>query len=155
MIGERFQSSALPADWQPNYDRQPAVAVPDSDGAASAGWDDIAERLTVALDHVGPKAGGPTLCIDCYDGVDVDAIIAALTERLTPNRIVDTRTLFKSPDELNAMLEPWLGGDDPIFGFLNPVTLDAFFDTAKIDAAQRELASASASADPGSSASSA
>ncbi|MEO1235468.1 MAG: class I mannose-6-phosphate isomerase [Planctomycetota bacterium] len=128
MITQAFQSTALPADWRPNYDREPVVPVPGHADGLSLGWDTIAERLTAT----------GVLSIDCYDAVDDVVIAKELNRRLGFDRVIHTASLMKTPAEIDTMLERWLGGDDPVFGFLCSVELAEFFDPAKLDAARRD-----------------
>ena len=130
-----LQSTALPADWHPNYDLRPVVTVPET-AAPAAGWDAVADRLA---------ATDGSLCVDCYDAVDAARVAEELAGRLGVTTLVQTDTLLKSADELEAMLAPFLGGDDPIFGFLMPLPLARFFDAGRLAEARRRVDEARAS----------
>ncbi len=108
-----------------NYDKFPFVAVPGADDACVAGWEAIGRRLRAAV-----SAGGPAktvLVVECYPGVDEAAVREALARELKPARIVSAAEALKSEADINRLCEPFLGGDDLVFGFLSGLTLPQFF----------------------------
>lgn len=119
----------------PNYDKYPFVQVPDSPLACVGGWDAIGDRLMAAL----PSRGKAVLVIDCYTGVDVKELREELESRLSPALTIDAESAFKPAEEIEALVEPFLGGDDPVFGFLSGLKLPAFFDGKKIAQLQEKV----------------
>ncbi len=115
-----------------NYDKTPFVAVPDGDGRCASGWDAVAARI--------PKAG--VTVVECYPGVDERAIACELVARLNPSLVVETWELMRPEDEIERLVAPFLGGDDPVFGFLSGLNLPAFFDAAKIERAKARVGEA-------------
>ncbi|MBL9139850.1 MAG: class I mannose-6-phosphate isomerase [Verrucomicrobiales bacterium] len=112
---------------QPNYDRYPFVAVPQGDHACVTSWDAIADRLRHALSrHSRRKA---VLVVECYPGVHESSLIHELSSRLKPTLITHTREALLPPEEIDRLVAPFLGGDDPVFGFLSGLTLPQFFDS--------------------------
>lgn len=116
-----------------NYEKTPVVPVPNGEGRCVAGWDAIAERLS------GRKG---TIAIECYPGVDENAIARELRSRLHPGITITTRELMLPENEVDALVAPFLGGDDPVFGFLSGLNLPQFFDPAKVEAARAKAAQA-------------
>ena len=41
------------------------------------------------------------------------------------------------PEKIDALVAPFLGGDDPVFGFLSGLTLPQFFDEERLASARR------------------
>lgn len=124
-----------------NYDKFPAVNVAHA-GDCRRGWDEIAGTLTVAASaglSVQPRW---LVAIECYPGVNIDEIIAALRPRLQASRWILSQEVFKPEPEIDRMLAPYLGGDDPIFGVLCPLTLGEFFDENQVSVLYRCLQSA-------------
>jgi mannose-6-phosphate isomerase class I len=107
------------------YDKHPFVAVGDS-SECSLGWDAIAARLTS-----GVRSGAQTLSVECYPGVFSREILDALREQMQPVRVIDTAYLLRAPDAIESMLADYLG-DDPVFGKMNLITIEDFFDPGKL-----------------------
>lgn len=111
-----------------NYDKYPSIKVPSSHADACAlGWMEISACLR--------QSGRRLLAVECYPGVDVDAVLAALTEGLAPDDCIDSREAFKTEAEIDSLVAPFLGGDDPVFGFLNQtLNMADFLDPVKLAA---------------------
>jgi hypothetical protein len=101
------------------------IAVPGR--TALAGWSVIAAALT-----------GPRLIIDTYPGVDLDEIVAACARPGVP--VIRTTDLLLPQAELDRVLAPWLGGDDPVFALRCPLPLATWFVAERLRAAQRAAA---------------
>ncbi|HKG67288.1 MAG TPA: ROK family protein, partial [Segetibacter sp.] len=79
-----------------------------------------------------------TVIIEGYAGVFWDELVTSLNAFfIKQNKKVTwycAEAAFKSEEEINEMLEPYLGGDDPIFGTIYPGELIDFFDINKLSA---------------------
>lgn len=117
----------------PNYDKSPFVPVPNGEGRFARGWDAIADRLASSS---GPRT---VVAVECYPGVDEKTVRCELSNRLEPVLTIDTRDLLLESDAIERLVEPFLGGDDPVFGFLTGLNLPAFFDDAKVQAARQSV----------------
>ena len=77
------------------------------------------------------------LVIDGYVGVFWQNIIEGLDEELSKRgknaRWFHVDSAIKSPEELEQMLEPYLGGDDPLFGKVTDKNLIDWFDIEKLN----------------------
>jgi len=113
-----------------HYDRYPAISVPGGDGACVQGWKAIAERLRQAL--MGQSQRKVVLTVECYTGVDEDQVLDELKARLAPVLIVRARDAMLSSEGVDALVSPFLGGNDPVFGFLSGLDLAQFFDTERM-----------------------
>lgn len=122
-----------------NYDKFPSVKVPGPFAAdCRAGWDAIVSRLGSAL---ADRGAGWTIAVECYPGVNCGEIRAILTKGLNPTTSLDTREAFKSESEVDALVSPFLGGDDPVFGYLNQtLSMACFLDSDRVTAFQRKIA---------------
>jgi predicted NBD/HSP70 family sugar kinase/mannose-6-phosphate isomerase class I len=77
------------------------------------------------------------LVMDGYQGIFWQNIIEGLDEELSKRgkkaRWFHVDAALKSPEELDLMLEPYLGGDDPLFGKVTDKNLIDWFDTEKLN----------------------
>ena len=115
-----------------NYDKFPTVAVRSSASGCQIGWAAILERLREAA----PAGSSCVLCVECYPGVFLQEVERALTEGLRPATVIATRTLLKAPEKIEQLVRPYLG-DDPVFGRMNGVVLEDFFDPRILASARR------------------
>ena len=115
-----------------NYDKFPFVASGTS-GECATGWEAIAPLL----------AGASVVCVECYPGADTIEVAAELARCLQPTTLFLAADAYKSADEIRAMLTPHLGSDR-VFGRMNGLTLDDWFDTDASDHMRTNIAAAAA-----------
>src|SRR5437764_12353174 len=97
-----------------NYDKSPCVQVPE--GACSCGWPAIGRRVNEAVRAQG--AGRTIVAVDCYTGVNEKQVMSELTRTLQPTESIYASDAMLSVSEIDRLVAPFLGGDDPVFGFL-------------------------------------
>ncbi|WP_368151052.1 class I mannose-6-phosphate isomerase [Aeromonas sp. R2-4] len=120
-----------------NYDKFPEVVVAGHEGAACAGWHEIARRLQAAAD--GQGGAKVVLVIDCYHGVDQDELRSQLLARLGPHTLIEVEQARLPESKVLAMLERFIT-DDRVFGVLAPHKMVEFFDPAALASLQRQVA---------------
>lgn len=113
-----------------NYDKFPFIPVPNGDGKCVEGWKSIVDRL---------RACKSVLTVECYPGVDVPQVKAALSEGLRPTLLIETGDLMWSPKEIDRMVKPFLSDIDTWLGFLCPLEMPAFFDLEKVKCARKQV----------------
>lgn len=113
-----------------NYDKFPYVPVPQGDDACVLGWDCIAERLHRAIRSCARSR--VVLTVECYTGVDEAQVLAELKSRLAPALAVDASQSMLPSSRIDALVSPFLGGGDPVFGFLSGLKLPQFFDPERL-----------------------
>jgi mannose-6-phosphate isomerase class I len=123
---------------QSNYDKFPMVPVSASPGDCHVGWGAIGAAVKERLRRVSQNAR-TILCVECYPGAFEDQVEQALAADLRPGLTVRTSTLFKSPCEVDALVGQYLG-DDPVFGRMNGIVIDDYFDPHKLTAARESIA---------------
>lgn len=116
-----------------NYDKFPSVKVPGGAGHFAAGWPEISDLL---------KQATGAIVVECYPGVDEKQIACVLQDGLEPELLIETKHLLKTEAEIEELVKPFLGGDDPVFGFLCGLNLPDFFDPEKVASAQKAVGDA-------------
>ncbi|SFS85756.1 Sugar kinase of the NBD/HSP70 family, may contain an N-terminal HTH domain [Zhouia amylolytica] len=107
------------------YDVFPSFEI--SEGTVSQGFESLARELSFYK----------KVCIDGYVGVDWDYLMGGLSEALrqlgVKNITYSIDAAYKDADVIDAMIAPFLGGDDPVFGRLYEGDLEDFFQRDKLE----------------------
>ena len=117
-----------------NYDKLPTIQAGNEQDCAK-GWEEIGKALIAGL----PECSG-VICVECYPGAFTDRIESALQSVLAPSIVIRTSDLLKDANDLRAILSPYLGSD-PVFGRMNGITIQDYFDTVRVERARREIES--------------
>jgi len=113
-----------------NYDKFPCVPVSSSASQCWVGWQEIVGRLKRAVFQQRC-----VICVECYPGVFENQISQTLKEGLRPAETIYTPGLLKPANCIDNMLVDVLS-DDPVFGRMNDIELQAFFDGPKLQTAR-------------------
>ncbi len=119
------------------YDKHPFVEVPGGAGGCVTGWEAVGARLRAHLDLLGSRRA--VVVVDCYVGTDEGEIRAGLEAVLTPVLSVDPGAALRPERQIEALVAPFLGGDDPLFGTLSDLELPAFFWPQPLAALRRRV----------------
>jgi mannose-6-phosphate isomerase class I len=117
-----------------NYDKRPCVPISTSSAQCCVGWREVISRLSSASTE-----SRCVLCVECYPGAFERSIRNALEEGLRPSEIIYSPDLLRPAHSIDNMLGDVLG-DDPVFGRMNDIALQAFFDEAKLSQARGKVA---------------
>ena len=120
-----------------SYDRQPTIDVPATAGTAWRGWQQVGAELLRAL----PPEGRAVLVVECSTGL-LPEVQQQLRQALPHATWIDARDALRAPAEIERILAPWLGGDDPLFGRLGEVTIDALLDPGRLTVVRARTAAA-------------
>lgn len=122
---------------QANYDRFPYVAVNGYEDKCWRGWGAIGECLRQAIDAITSER--KVVAVECYSGVLDQEVIPALKASLKPSVFINTEEdAFLAPDQIEALVAPELGGNDPIFGRMTRLTLHDYLDPARAAAVRQQ-----------------
>jgi mannose-6-phosphate isomerase class I len=108
-----------------SYDKFPFVPVPGGEQACVAGWPAIAARLNQAIARRGGRK--TVLAVECYAGVNEEEVLRQFQAEFKPVLALRASEAMLPPEKIDALVAPFLGGDDPVFGFLSGLTLPQFF----------------------------
>ncbi|MBJ6367447.1 class I mannose-6-phosphate isomerase [Snuella sedimenti] len=107
-----------------SYDINPVHEV--VNGEIVQGYGALADRL------VNEKV----IILDGYVGVDWDEVITSLVEVFKAAKLsicaYNIKDCLKSEMDINALVTPYLGGDDPVFGRKTSLVLNDYFDREKL-----------------------
>src|ERR1035437_9743407 len=119
------------------YVKFPSIAVPSGKDVCVAGWEECIARLKKAL---AQKSLKKTVFLDeCYPGVDENTLTNLIHERLSVTITLRAKDAMRSVNVIDKLVEPFLGGDDPVFGFLCGLTLPDFFDADRLQHMRNQL----------------
>lgn len=117
------------------YDRFPQIPSGSREECVE-GWPAITREIRARA------AARSAIIIECYPGVFLDELAQALASAFPNVEILRTPDLFRPPAAIDSMLQPWLT-DDPVFGIMNSIEIEDFFDPARLAEARARCASAS------------
>ena len=89
------------------------------------GWADIAGELQRAIAR--GRSEKPILVVECYPGVDERMILTELESRLCPALTIHAAEALLPPGKIDALVNPFLGGDDLTFDPHFKLSLVNFF----------------------------
>ena len=124
-----------------NYDKSPQIDVPGMIEEGTRGWQDVCARIGATVAAGGHERTVVTL--ECYTGVLLDEITNALQKFLPEAKILQIADCFRSEDEIERLVAPYNGGDDPVFGSLTTLGMEDFLDPAKVESMRQEIGAAS------------
>ena len=78
------------------------------------------------------------MSFECYPGVFENTLVSTLAEGVRPSGLIVTSDLLKSPQEIDLLVSGVLG-DDPVFGRMNSLEIEDFFDTGKLAMAREQV----------------
>ena len=113
-----------------NYDKFPITSVFTSGSDCWESWPAILDRLRAYRSE-----SNSVICIECYPGVLELALRRTLEEGLLPAAVIMTTDLLKCSSAIERMVGDVLG-DDPVFGRMNRIRIQDFFDKRKLDNAR-------------------
>jgi mannose-6-phosphate isomerase class I len=122
---------------RPAYDKFPFVAVPAGEGICVAGWTAIGAHLQAAVARCGKRC---VLAVECYPGVEENEVLAELQGQMRPALALAASTALRPPGEIAALVAPFLGHGDPVFGVICDLGLERFFDVGAVERARAQVA---------------
>lgn len=120
-----------------NFDKYPAISI---DGYE--GWKGWASVISALEQQVAASGKDRTvIAVDCYHGVQLKEVIDQLRKGFPTARIFETLSALLSEQAIDEMVHPYVT-EDPVFGYISPLSLDQFFDAQKLSAMDLEVKAA-------------
>ena len=113
-----------------NFDLGPIVSGGER-AECEIGWAHVGRRIRSTA-----TARRTVVAVDCYIGVDVERMIEELSTELEPAMVVRSEQALCDPDSIDEVTAPFLGGRDPIFGSITPLTLPDLTDEGRLASLQ-------------------
>lgn len=134
-----------------NFDRFPEVRI--NGGKGWQGWDDVSAQLGVAIAGLEKaKKGRKVIALECYHGVSVKEIVDQLREGLADQvgkapgfwgvhgvHFLDAADAMLDEKSVGEKVYPYVT-DDPVFGYITPLSLVDFFDAGRVGELQTKVA---------------
>ncbi|RYZ48763.1 MAG: mannose-6-phosphate isomerase, partial [Chitinophagaceae bacterium] len=108
-----------------NFEKFPEVAIDGFNGYA--GWKEIVDELANKVSAENKKV----VVVECYPGVDIQPLLQQLKNE--SYHFIDAATALKTEQDIAGMVYPFVT-DDPVFGYLSPLSLADFFEQEKLEA---------------------
>ncbi|NTS42565.1 class I mannose-6-phosphate isomerase [Flavisolibacter sp. BT320] len=115
-----------------NFEKFPEVAIDGFNGYA--GWKEIVDELAKKVSADNKKV----VVVECYPGVDIQPFLQNLQNE--GYHFIDASTALKAEKDIAGMVYPFVT-DDPVFGYLSPLSLADFFEQEKLEALAVQVAS--------------
>lgn len=116
-----------------NYEKFPIISICSTGEDAWESWTAVLDRLRACT-----SGRNPVVCVECYPGVLEAALVSTLKEGLRPASTMMTADLLKSVSMIEHMVGDVLG-DDPVFGRMNRIQIEDFFDECKLGNARERV----------------
>ena len=110
-----------------SYDKRPETSVPGTSGEAWRGWPAVLAALRQGIEHLRASRERVVVAIECATGL-LPEVRASLAQGLGVDQWFDVSEAWIEPAQWEARAAPYLGGDDPLFGFLSPLAVDSLLD---------------------------
>ena len=124
---------------RPNYDKTPVFPVSDHADSCRRGWEAIGAELKTAVQKLATNP--VVVAVDCYGGVLDDEVLPALRRFLSPDLLISTEeSAFHAPEEIDRICEPYLGGNDPVFGYLSRLEMKDFLSPERVRVVRERIA---------------
>jgi mannose-6-phosphate isomerase class I len=116
-----------------NYDLYPTIQL-SSQTDCYLGWQEIVDQIARRI-----TPGKFTIAVESYPGVPDAELSSVLREALQPSLLVHTTDFLLPEKQIDELVDQYLG-KDPVFGRMNSIKIDDFFDHQKLSTMRREVA---------------
>jgi mannose-6-phosphate isomerase class I len=122
-----------------HYDKFPSIPASCTADECRVGWAAVCGRLR---EHAQGLLGGRrrvVVAIECYTGLYDEEVEGELCRGLGADHFLRAAEAFSPAEQIDRLVAPYLGGDDPLFGFYTPLELESFLDPGRRAQLRREI----------------
>jgi hypothetical protein len=117
-----------------NFDKFPSIKI---DGQVCLqGWKNITDKLRDAYNEKHTEK--VIVAIECYHGVYTNELFDELRQHIPEAILFNASTAMKAANEIEKMVYPFVT-DDPVFGYMAPLSLADFFSSENIASLQQKI----------------
>jgi len=117
-----------------NFDKFPEVEV--HGYAGCIGWAEIIDELKARIDAISNSR--KRIVVECYHGVIIDPFIEQLRKAMPACRFMAAESALLDSQQIEELVQPFVT-DDPVFGYITPLSMADFFDPARLAELQRQV----------------
>lgn len=118
-----------------NYNKYPEINIPDH--AGFLGWEAIFGEINKNIS--GASGTKKVIVLECYHGAMSHVLVSELQKQLPAVQFIDAESAMLTASALNEKLAPYIT-DDPVFGYITPLSVRDFYDDAKLATLKGEIA---------------
>lgn len=121
-------------NYKSNYDKFPSIAVPGHQCIKD--W----QHITGAIKNIisEQKKKGITIAVEFYHGVYADEIVTEGLKKIPGAALINAADAMKHHEDVEQMVYPFVT-DDPVFGYIAPLSLQDFFDDKKLQELKQKI----------------
>lgn len=123
-----------------NYDLHPVKEIPETEGCAWEGNDEVSRELMRRIDELQTKKRKVILFLDCYPGV-VLSDVCEFARKLEPALLIEMDRLKKTEEKLREEFSPFLT-EDRVFGKMCLKELKDCYETERVEEARKKITNA-------------
>ena len=120
-----------------NYDNFPVLQISREASVCQQGWGEVLAGLQNRL----LDQAQAVLAVEVYPGIGTERIIRQLQTGLSPSLVVRSEEAFLPPEELRTLFTETLR-EDPVFNYMQPWTIDAYFAADQLAKQRVQIAAA-------------
>ena len=124
-----------------NFDKTPTVNICRDDKVCFSGWEEISQKLSWFIKK--NKKEKSLIIVETYHGVDDSEVETVIKEMFSPDVFYHTRNIFKSGEEIEKMVFPFVT-DDRVFGYMTNLELQDYLDDNKLEELNQNIIRSSA-----------
>ena len=117
-----------------NFEKFPEVKI--EGYTCTTGWDQIQHAVLAEINRLNKSR--KVIVVDCYHGVYTNEVIENFKQMPVVTKVLDSSAAFLPAEQINTMVHPYVT-DDPVFGYITPLSIVDFFDKQKIEGLKNEM----------------